>query len=179
MTCGMGQFTCNTLGRLETAPGYPFLRLINPTDFDFAFQNMRVRIKDTSSYFKGWDYLGMFGGQLKQFLTAYIETASKRNQSYNPKDRDIWIKSLLEEYPGRFEKDNLEKYFDTLYALHDEGQVKDSIFKPFDYTPEKPTLPTIQQSIKSTRNTVATTVILGIAAYAFATQGYKWFKKGR
>lgn len=178
MALSLGVFDCKgTLGRTETAPGYLFIRLVAPTDFDFAWENMRIRIKNTVSFWKGLDYLGLFASQLKRFLTAYIESASKLKKAYVPKEKQFWIAYLRKNYPGRFEADDLEVYLDTLFTLQKEGQVSKTIYKPFTYTPEKTT---ITKSIGINWDKILIYGVTAISAFAFASGGYvKLLKKRR
>jgi len=182
MACNLGIFDCGnkpTLGQTQTAPGYPFLRIISPTDFDWSLENMRKRIKDTHSVWRGFDLLGLFAGQLRQFLVAYIETAGQLEQAYIPANKDFWIAKLETDFPKRFETDNLEVYFDTLYKLQNEGQVTQSIYKPFTYVPEKPD--PAAQARKIVDINVDKILMFGVVAagvYAFASGGYvKLLKK--
>lgn len=135
---------------------------------------MRIRIRDTHSFWQGLDYLGLFAGQLKQFLTSYIETAGAEEKPYIPEDKQWWLNTLEQKYPGRFENDNLQVYLDTLYALQKENQVPVSIYKPYTYTPEKPSM---AKSLAEVTGVDYTKIIMAgavlAAVYAFAGGGYK------
>ena len=123
MAVNLGQFTCDTLGAVETAPGLPFWRWISPTDFDFAFENMRVRIKDSYDTKMAWHLLGLFGGPLKRWLTRYIELSSKYEDSYTPATPHSWMTRFLEAYPGDYTAVDLKEYFDVFYQLYIEKQI--------------------------------------------------------
>jgi len=186
MAVNLGIFDCGrnaTLGRTETAPGALFVRLISPTDFDWSLENMRVRIKGTVGIWRGFDLLGMFAGQLKNFLIAYIESAGAMEKAYVPADKDFWINYLETTYPGKFETDNLSVYFDTLFKLQKEGQVTQSVYKPFNYVPTKPSAADIAAATGKGLGINADKLliygVLAIGLYAFASGGYVKLLKRR
>lgn len=132
MAARIGQITC--LGSVETAPGLPFWRWVDPTDFDFALENMRVRIRDKYSVSEAWDLLGMFAGPLKRWLTLYIELASKFEEPYTPGKAHTWL-MRFKDYG--YTAVQLQAYFDVLYQLHLENQVSRNIYEPYTYVPSK------------------------------------------
>jgi hypothetical protein len=173
MASNVGQFTC--MGAVETSPSsIPFWKFINPTDFDFAFENLRKRIKQTSSIWKGFDYLGLFGGDLKSFLTEYIQIAAKNNLVYDPVGMDFWIEKLNLAAPGKFERDDLEKYFETFQQLRLEKQIPDSVWNPSKYVPKKPSVSDIPKAITGIdQKKLLVYGIMAVGAYAFFSGGYK------
>ena len=168
------------MGRVETSPStIPFMQIVNPTDFDFAVENMRLRIKQTSTFWEGWNLLGAWSGPLKRFLTSYIEMASTEKSSYSPLYKSEWVSMLINKYPKTFEKENLEKYFDVFYKLYQEKQIPENIYRPFNYTPEKTDILNLETTVKKTTNKLLLTVVLGIGIYGFASGGFRYVKKGK
>lgn len=134
MSNQIGQLTC--MGQVETQPSIiPFQEFIKPTDFDYAFENMRVRIRDRYDWSTAWRLLGAFGSPLKKWLTAYIETSSKYQESYTPGKAHTWMTRLMEY---EFNPTDLEKYFEVFYNLYNERQITGNIYAPYTYTPSKP-----------------------------------------
>lgn len=127
-----GQITC--MGAVETQPTGLFVRLVSPTDFDFAFENMRVRIKDTYSFSDGWDLLGPFGAPLKRWLTLYIEISSELKEAYAPGEHVKWA---LRFYEHGYLPSHLDAYFSTFYKLYLEGQISKNVYMPYTYVPTK------------------------------------------
>ena len=176
MSANLGIFDSKnlTLGRTETAPGFPLIRYVNPTDYDFAFENMRIRIKDTSTFWEGLDYLGLFGGDLRTFLTIYIELSVKYERAYVPNDLQWWLTTIDYNYPDKLEPDDTEKYLNTLYNLQKEGQVPKTVYAPFTYQAEKSTASDILKDVTGvdyTKLIIGAAVVAGI--YAFAGGGFQ------
>jgi len=128
----IGQLTC--LGSVETAPGFPFLRWINPTDFDFALENMRVRIKDKYSISEAYSLIGLLVTPLKRWLTIYIELATKLQEPYTPDKAHTWMLRFMEY---GYTAVQLKEYFEVFYQLVQEKQIPKNIYEPYTYVPEK------------------------------------------
>lgn len=163
-----------SLRGVETRPGPLFYRLWDPSDFDFSMENMRVRIKSMTDFWQGWRMLGMFGGPLERWLTRYIETASEQRNSYAPGNKQAWVSLFMEKYPGEdYRMEDLELYFNTLYQLYGEGQVLESIYAPYTYTPEK-------EGVAEKTGRLATRALVGTGLVLVAAVGaYSYIRYGR
>ena len=126
-----------TLGADEQAPGAPFMRFIDPNDFDRA-QRAIEQIITTQN--PGWfnihrmRMLGFDGSGVRTFLTNYILMARTRKAAPSDTDLAIWKGNYLGEYPGSVGED-VEDYFDALMQARAAGTVSDTIFRPWSYSP--------------------------------------------
>lgn len=162
MAAKIGQITC--LGTVETAPGIPFWRWIDPTDFDFALENMRVRIKDKYSTSEAWDLLGMFASPLKRWLTLYIELASKYKEPYTPGRAHTWMLRFMDH---GYTAVQLQKYFEVFYQLAMEKQISRNIYEPYTYVPAKSDpIVNFTSWIKASTGIITLALAAGIIIYA-------------
>jgi len=130
-TNNIGQFTC--LGVVETSPGVPIWNWFNPTDFDFAIKNMRVRFNE--KYLPDhevWKVLEIY--KIKRWLTLYIELATKFQESYTPGKAHTWMLRFMEY---GFTAVQLKEYFEVFYQLVQEKQIPKNIYEPYTYVPSK------------------------------------------
>lgn len=136
------------LGKDEQAEGVPLLRFLNPTDFDVAYEAMRLYIKDNQGFIDEYKYLGLFGGPLKEFIKRYIEASYEFNSSYSSYQKDTWYNYFASRWNYSF--DELGIYFGALIATDDMGKIPRSIFSAYTYKPTKDTAlgETIKDSAK-------------------------------
>lgn len=126
------------LGIDEQAPGIPYVRAFNPSEFDKVVLNMTRLIKE---YYPGidllnlelWGLLGFGSVPVENFLNQYIQIARENNIVYTPENEPFFI----EEMENRFSSDpeKLSVYFKALYDLKKAGKVPDIIYNPAGYTP--------------------------------------------
>lgn len=152
------------MGSVETAPGLPFWRWIDPTDFDFALENMRVRIKEKYSTSEAYNLLGLFAAPLKRWLTLYIELATKLKEPYTPGKAHTWMIRFMEY---GYTAVQLKEYFEVFYQLVQEKQIPKNIYEPYTYVPENTGLiASFFNWTKATTGLITLALAAGIIIYA-------------
>jgi hypothetical protein len=129
----------DNLGRDESLPGYPFIRLINPTDFDIVREAMRKTIKEKLSYdlFNplAWKTIGLTGGPIDKFLIRYKETSILFREAYSPANKREWFEYFQQKY--NYDNETLEIFFDTFWELQSSNKIADTMYRPYNYKPSK------------------------------------------
>jgi hypothetical protein len=133
----MSSIPVEIIGKDETQPGLPFVRLFNPTEFDKAAEAMRVRIKQEHEWdlFNPtvWSLVGISGEPVKKFLTLYIKESNRLGKPYRQYELSQWENIFMNTYG--YSKDKIHTYLRVLRQLRDEGAISDAIYEPYTYNP--------------------------------------------
>jgi len=130
------------VGADQQSPAPLFVRFVAPTDLDQARKAMVQIIKAKYSgndlfNIALWRKLGWEGGPVNTFLTNYMLMARTRQTSPANSTLPQWKGQYLSRYPGSVGED-VEDYFDALMQARAAQLVSDTIWQPWDYSPETP-----------------------------------------
>ena len=127
-----------TLGRDESLPGVPFIRLMNPTDFDNVREAMRITIKEKLNWDfinpLAWKTIGLAGGPIDKFLIDYKSIAIQRKEGYNPLNKKQWENIFIQGYG--YDEESISLLLDTFWELYTANKIPQSIYQPWTYIPE-------------------------------------------
>lgn len=154
------------LGTDEQKEGALFLRLLDPTDYDTAFEGVRGVLKDSLGFTDEFHYLGLLGGPLKDFLNRYIEASYQLKAGYSPTSKQHFYNELGEFY----DKQTLDTYFNALSKAYQMGKVPKSIYNAYTYTPTEGGI--LKDLTVSSSKYLITAVLIGGAGYLLMREAF-------
>lgn len=160
------------MGADEQQEGTLFLRLINPTDFDTAYEALRIELKKQLSLIDEFSYIGLFGGDLKEFLHRYVEASHEINSAISGFNKSTFYSYFKNKWG--YTDEELNVYFNALLKMDSQNKIPRSIMYAYTYKPNEGGL--VADTVKKTGKFVLGTVLLYGAGYLLIREIL--FKKG-
>lgn len=150
----------------KTAP--LFYRWFDKTDYDTTIFAMEKILKEQFPEVN----IGFSRSRLTGFLDRYIGEARKFKKSLFDRQFELWKNYFINKY--NYDENDIHAFFTALKEARRDGDVPDTIFKPWTYTGGDVQPAGVQIFTAAKKEIIAPLLLFGIAGIAV----YAFFSKG-
>ncbi len=116
----------------ETAPGLPFIRLVNPTDFDKTLSKM---VELYNAQYPGIAWSDLFGWGMSDWLKHVIDLSREwKTGIVDSASAGTFNAAIFARYP-KANPEQMQKYAEAYLLALAASAVPASVQKPWSYTP--------------------------------------------